>query len=118
MADAAQAACALARDVRDVLTGLGDALVTHDLDRILAAEPRLADVTSALQRLSQGGPLPPAARTDLAAARLALRRCQRLGDTLDVFLTTTLVAQGRGPEYASHGRPSAAAARPGLTARG
>jgi hypothetical protein len=80
------------RALRDVLDGIGRSLVGFDLDALLAAGPALDTILDALQRLSSSGSALAVRSTlhdegiteqDIAAARDALRRCQRLGASLD-----------------------------------
>ncbi len=80
---------ALVRDLRATLEAISLGLVEAVPDRLLDAEPRLADIVARLATL------PPtdvdALRPELGAAQAALRRCERLGATLvslnDVYAT-------------------------------
>jgi hypothetical protein len=94
--------------VRAALQALGDALVAPAPDRMTAAEAALAaavaDLTlpdSSLQAL------PPDARTALLdealAARAALGRCRRLGESLNAFVSASLTAQGLVSGYDRRG---------------
>jgi hypothetical protein len=55
-ATTAQETCAILREVTDVLTRLGDALVGADLDALLAAEPLLEDLSRTLDDCCAPGP--------------------------------------------------------------
>ena len=80
---------ALVRELRATLEAIGLGLVEGQPDRLLDAEPRLADLVARLATL------PPsdtdALRPELMAAQAALRRCERLGATVvalgDVYAT-------------------------------
>jgi hypothetical protein len=79
----------LVRDLRTTLEAISLGLVEGLPDRLLDAEPRLADIAARLASL------PPtdvdALRPELVAAQAALRRCERLGATVvslnDVYAT-------------------------------
>ena len=70
----------LVRELRATLEAISLGLVEGRPDRLLDAEPRLADIAA---RLSS---LPPSdiesLRPELVAAQAALRRCERLGATV------------------------------------
>ena len=80
---------ALVRELRATLEAIGLGLVEGQPDRLLDAEPLLADLAARLATL------PPAdasaLRPELLAAQAALRRCERLGATVvalgDVYAT-------------------------------
>jgi hypothetical protein len=80
------------RALREVLDGIGRSLVGFDLDGLLAAGPALDTLLEDLQRLMSSGSAPEVRSTlgdegiteqEIAAARDALVRCQRLGASLD-----------------------------------
>ena len=80
---------ALVRELRATLEAISLGLVEGQPDRLLEAEPRLAEIAARLATL------PPsdtdALRPELLAAQAALRRCERLGATVvslgDVYAT-------------------------------
>jgi len=74
MSTTLQETCVSVQSVTDVLTRLGDALASGDLDGMLAAEPLLADLTHALQRASATPVDRAALLPHLTEARLALLR--------------------------------------------
>jgi hypothetical protein len=79
----------LVRELRATLEAISLGLVEGLPERLLDAEPRLADIAARLAIL------PPtdvdALRPELVAAQAALRRCERLGSTIvslnDVYAT-------------------------------
>ena len=86
----------LVRELRATLETIGLGLVEGRPDRLLDAEPRLAEIAARLATLppSDTEPLRPelqALRPDLIGAQAALRRCERLGATVvslgDVYAT-------------------------------
>lgn len=85
--------------VRLALQALGDALATPAAAPLTTAESALSSALSACApgRLAVDG-LPADARAALAqeieAARAALARCRRLGDSLSTFISASLAAQG------------------------
>jgi hypothetical protein len=102
-ATTAQETCAVLREVTDVLTRLGDALVGADLDALLAAEPLLEDLSRTLTEVTRvGGASAPhvdsvdrqAILPELKAARLALLRAANLGTGIYLFKAATDAAQG------------------------
>lgn len=111
------------RALRDVLDGIGRSLVSFDLDELLAAGPALDTILDALQRFVSSGSA-PAIRSalrgegiteeEIVAARDALRRCQRLGASLDDLTRISVSARnallGLGYDRSGHKRgPSALA---------
>jgi hypothetical protein len=102
----------------DALTRLGDALAAGDLEGVLAAEPQLAHLTSALA--TRPAPIPDndVLRSVLLEARLALRRCERLGAGLTTFIECSRAAQGLGTQYVRQGLARVPAGGRALTARG
>jgi hypothetical protein len=70
----------LVRDLRATLEAISLGLIEGLPDRLLDAEPRLAEIAARLASV------PPddldASRDDLLAARAALTRCERLGATV------------------------------------
>ena len=77
----------LVRELRAALETISLGLVEGQPDRLLDAEPRLAEIAARLASLppSDIEPLRPgleALRPDLIGAQAALRRCERLGATV------------------------------------
>jgi hypothetical protein len=70
----------LVRELRTTLEAIGLSLIEGRADRLLDAEPRLADIAARFAALPAADIAPH--RTELLAARAALRRCQRLGGTI------------------------------------
>jgi len=99
---------ALVRELRATLEAIGLGLVEGQPDRLLEAEPRLAEIAARLTTL------PPsdtdALRPELLAAQAALRRCERLGATVvalgDVYATGH--GYGRSGHFARFGTGDAA----------
>ena len=82
------------REVTDVLTRLGDALVGADLDALLAAEPLLEDLSRTLTTTARRPVDRQAILPELKAARLALLRAANLGTGIYLFKAATDAAQG------------------------
>jgi len=118
MTESAQETCAPVERLAQALDALGDALASGDLEGILAAAPRLAGLATTLATI----PAPRSTHDDLRRAaldaRLALRRCQRLGAGLHGFIECSLAAQGRRTQYERHGLAHAPIAGHALIARG
>jgi hypothetical protein len=80
---------ALVRELRATLDQIGDALVNGSLDDLIATESRLAGIAGSLgpgtfsQAMSAGAFSPTVPPSEVDAALLALRRCQRLGDSFN-----------------------------------
>jgi hypothetical protein len=99
---------ALVRELRATLEAISLGLVEGQPDRLLEAEPRLAEIAARLATL------PPsdtdALRPELLAAQAALRRCERLGATVvalgDVYATGH--GYGRSGHFARFGTGDAA----------
>jgi hypothetical protein len=94
--------------LRAALQALGDALVAPAPDRMTAAEAALAAAVAELTPPDfSPQSLPPDARTALLdealAAKRALARCRRLGESLDAFVSASLSAQGLVSGYDRHG---------------
>jgi hypothetical protein len=88
----------LVRDLRATLEAISLGLVEGLPDRLLEAEPRLAEIAA---RLATQPPQDiDASRDDLVAARAALTRCERLGATVGAL--AEVYAAGRG--YGRSGR--------------
>jgi hypothetical protein len=108
--DGRQALDAVIR-LREALEGTSAALAGADLAALLRSEAVLESA------LGGGRPAAPLGQDDrlrlrdeIAAARRALRRCQRLGGALVDTVRAGLEAQGRSTPYARPG-----AARPSFT---
>jgi hypothetical protein len=86
--------------LRVSLEALADALAGARLDALLACEADLAQALAdcGLLRSPAEGDL-RATAGELAAARLALTRCRRLGATLNDMARLSLTAQGRDGGY-------------------
>lgn len=91
-----------ARQVRDALVALVEALRVPDTDRLLASE---AALEAAIRSLPPGGAEPgeaAAVRRAVTEARLALLRCRRLGASLasevrqSLRLTDVVYGAGEG----------------------
>jgi hypothetical protein len=70
----------LVRDLRATLEAISLGLIEGLPDRLLDAEPRLAEIAARLATARPGEV--DASRDDLLAARAALTRCERLGATV------------------------------------
>jgi hypothetical protein len=92
---------ALVRELRATLEAIGLGLVEGQPDRLLDAEPRLAEIVARLAILPRSDT--DALRPELLAAQAALRRCERLGATVvslgDVYATRH--AYGRSGQFAT-----------------
>jgi hypothetical protein len=110
--------CATVARLTAVLNDLAAALAAPDLPAVLAAEPALATLTTTLAALTPAGTDPHRLRSALNEARLAVRRCERLGAAVDAFVSCSLRAQGRTVEYARHGAGPVPAAGHALVVRG
>ena len=79
----------LVRELRATLEAISLGLVEGLPDRLLDAEPRLADIAARFATLPPSDVEP--LRPELVAAQAALRRCERLGATVmslgDVYAT-------------------------------
>jgi hypothetical protein len=102
-ATTAQETCLVLREVTDVLTRLGDALVGADLDALLAAEPLLEDLSRTLTDVTRRAASASSTRGDgasaplaveLKAARLALLRAAHLGTGVYLFKAASDAAHG------------------------
>ena len=98
----------LVRDLRATLEAISLGLVEGQPDRLLEAEPRLADIAARLATLRPSDA--DALRPELLAAQAALRRCERLGATVvalgDVYATGH--GYGRSGHFARFGTGDAA----------
>jgi len=118
MSTTMQETCASVQSVTDALTRLGDALVSGDLDAVLAAEPLLADLASALQQATATADDRAALLPHLTAARLALLRASHLGNGLTQFKHASDCAQGLAHGYDRAGRTSQREPSGALRAKG
>jgi hypothetical protein len=118
MSTTVQETCVSVQSVTDVLTRLGDALASGDLDAILAAEPLLADLAHALQQATATADDRAALLPHLTAARLALLRASQLGQSLAQFKHASDYAQGLAHGYDRAGRTSQREPSGALRARG
>lgn len=98
------------RQLRQAIEQTAAALARPDLDALLASE---AATERALAGLPWGtrpdGPLEPAVREEIDAARRALVRCTRLGASLQDFIRVSALAR-QSPGYGRAGATSANAA--------
>jgi hypothetical protein len=104
MSTTAQETCASLQDAATALNTLGDALVSADLDGLVAAEPQLEAVARALGSLAATPADRAALLPELRRARLALTRVQRLGAGLALFSFATAYAHGAAAGYGRDGR--------------
>lgn len=110
--------------VRQLLDGIGDALVAGRVDHLLATEAALADAVDTLSRLpasissSHDLTAREPLRAELCACRVALARCRRLGASLQALASATLVADGRSGGYTREGEAAVIAPARHLEARG
>jgi hypothetical protein len=118
MSTTTQDTCASVQSVTDVLTRLGDALASGDLDAMLATEPLLSDLSHALAHSTMAAADRHALLPELAAARLALERAARLGENLIRFKQASDYAQGLANGYDRAGRTNRAETAGALKARG
>jgi hypothetical protein len=104
----------LVHDLRTTLEAISEGLVEGLPDRLLDAEPRLAEIAARLA----GSRLDPATTTipreDVLAARAALQRCEQLGATIRTL--GEVYAAGGG--YDRHGHYPAPETTALLQARG
>ena len=99
--------------LRTAIEETAAALAGADLERLLAADALLQNTLAAIPRTAAlAGDERPRLRQEVEAAQAALRRCRRLGTTLNEFVRISIDAQGHGLGY-EPGRP----ALPGLTGR-
>lgn len=96
----------LVRELRATLEAISGGLVDGHPDRLLAAEPRLADIVGRLAAFPPEDTSPH--RAALLEARAALRRCELLGGTIIALNEVYTTRQGYGPS--GHLVPSGAAA--------
>jgi hypothetical protein len=118
MSTTTQETCASVQGVTDVLTRLGDALASGDLDAMLAAEPLLAELAHVLAQSTASPADRDALLPELAAARIALVRAARLGEGITRFKHASDYAQGLASGYDRAGRTSHREAAGALKARG
>jgi hypothetical protein len=85
---------------------IGDGLLEHRIDPLLAAEQELGLALQALATLEHphaSADLTPTLREELRQCRTALNRCLRLGATLQQFARLTLEHTGRAGAYTRDG---------------
>jgi hypothetical protein len=86
--------------VRASLEAVAGALLSPDLDRLLAAEEELGAALNALGRIrGVDAEERTAMRQELMHTGSALVRCRAFGSALEDMTEATLVSQGRGAEY-------------------
>lgn len=105
----------LVHDLRATLEAISEGLVEGLSERLLDAEPRLAELAARLQTAPvDAASVPP--RDELLAAQGALRRCQHLGATIRSL--GELYATTNGAAYDRSGRHHPSEAAGVLQARG
>jgi hypothetical protein len=107
--------------LRGALTSVGDALTLPDLESLVRAEADLASAVADLGRLpsawsSKEGS--EAITAEIAGVAGALRRCRRLGASLDGVVHDVLEAHGRTGAYDRQGAGSTNAPAGAFTVRG
>jgi hypothetical protein len=86
--------------VRASLEAIAGALLSPDLECLLAGELELASALSALGRVRSVESSDRAAMClELTRTKTALLRCRTFGSVLDDVTQATLVSQGRGADY-------------------
>ena len=85
----------LVRDLRATLEAISLGLIEGLPDRLLDAEPRLAEIAARLSSLSPDDL--DVHRADVVAAHAALRRCERLGGTVFALNEVYAARRGYGP---------------------
>jgi hypothetical protein len=102
-----------AERVRASLEAIAGALLSPNLERLLACEQELASALNALGPIRHVDSQDRAAMCqELTRTRTALLRCRTFGSVLDDVTQATFVSQGRGADY---GRPGARSIRRGAT---
>jgi hypothetical protein len=97
--------------LRTVLDQAADALVSADLEALLASEAEIEDALANMPVLTTMTADERAEiRGELERARGALLRCRRLGTTLTAFVRVSFDAQGRHGGYGEPGWSSAGGA--------
>ena len=106
-------ALSAAEQLRVSLDAIAGALLTPNLEALLAAEHGLASALTELGRVRGVDPKErPQMRRELDRARVALARCRRFGTVLDAAAHAALTAQGRSADYdRAGGRPMRAPMR-------
>jgi hypothetical protein len=86
--------------VRVSLDAIAAALLSPDLERLLAAEQELGAALNALGRVRSVGPDERMAMCqELIQTQTALLRCRTFGSVVEDVTQATLVSQGRGADY-------------------
>lgn len=85
----------LVRDLRATLEAISLGLTEGLPERLLDAEPRLAEIVARLSTVSTDDA--GACRDEILAARAELRRCEQLGDTVHGLSEVYATRQGYGP---------------------
>jgi hypothetical protein len=85
----------LVRELRATLEAISLGLIEGLPDRLLDAEPRLAEIAARLSTLSPADL--DVHRDDVVAAHAALRRCERLGGTVVALNDIYAARRGYGP---------------------
>jgi len=104
----------LVHDLRATLETISEGLVEGLPDRLLDAEPRLAEIAARLTAVRPDS-ANPAIRDDVLAARTALRRCEHLGSTIRTLGEVYAASSGG---YDRHGHYPAPETTALLEARG
>jgi hypothetical protein len=86
--------------MRASLEAIAGALLSPNLEGLLAGEQELASALNALGRIRSVDSADRAAMSlELTRTRTALLRCRTFGAVLDDMTQATLVSQGRGADY-------------------
>jgi hypothetical protein len=85
----------LVRDLRATLEAVSLGLTEGLPERLLDAEPRLAEIAARLSTLSTDDA--GACRDEILAARAELRRCEQLGATVHALGEVYAARRGYGP---------------------
>ena len=106
--------------VRELLDGLGDALVSWRFSRVEAIHDELADAVAVLASISLPT-LDPSTRrqlvSELGLAARAMGRCRRLGTSISEVTRLHAQALGETESYTAAGTKTAMGAAPLLRAR-
>jgi hypothetical protein len=92
------------RRLRDALDRIGAALVSFQLDDLLAVQPVLAAALDEVGRTGAGGLDAATIAAEVSETRQALGRCLRLGESLHEATRIVLTARGASWHYDRTGR--------------
>jgi hypothetical protein len=85
----------LVRDLRATLEAISLGLTEGLPERLLDAEPRLAEIVARLSTVTTDDA--GTCREEILAARAELRRCEQLGETVQALGDVYAARQGYGP---------------------